>query len=1218
MAAFLRPALASASLLAILATTAPLHAATVTLFTDGLAGTPAGSGNGMAGDLRDAIRNATLGETIDFLCPTTTCTITLNGPLPPIGTNVTIDGGGKVIIDGNSLWRAFFADSGTITIKNLAIRNARAKGGDGGNGPVGAGGGAGLGAGLFVNQAGANVSVEGVSFENATAIGGSGGSNTGQGGGGGGGGLGGNGGSAVSVGFHGAGGGGVLGDGAPSATNGGAGGLGGGGGGGSASTGGAGYGANTAGGDAVGTPGGDGGFGGGGGGGDGQSGATGGHGGFGGGGAGSNYLGEAAGNGGAGGGGGGGVVARGLGGSLGSGISGGNGGIYDAGNPGNPVGGAGGAAAGPAVFVHLGTVTITRSTTTGESATAGAAGSGATAATASSVAVFNYGGTVNGATTTGPVTDILLPPTYGLTVSATGSGRVTSSVGGLDCPGTCTTSVDTLTGGNYTSVTLTATASAGSAFAGWTGDCSGTGTAVVTMSAARACAATFNVTPTPSGPTPPAPTPPFVSPSLPPPSTVNLTTTGSGNGSFSLASSFVDPQTLTFTATQSGGSPLPSWLTFSPATVSFSYSVPVPADLPVQPLADTAVRSETRAAWANTIYPPLLQVAQVPVTLTALGAGQSYVSAIGMTFDAPRGPVAAAAISLAPNGVSGNGRSGRSALSWDGGQVVFETAATNIIAGSPNSQSDILRYYGPSGTRDRLSQTAIPGGGVANAANGASTSPAVSSDGRYAAFASEATGITLTPSGGMRQIYRAGLAWPRVPLNAAATPAPDLVSMTSTGIAGNGVSDNPDLSQDGRYVAFDSTATNLAWNAEGRTQVLRKDMLHGTFEVVSNDVGSHPSISWDGRWVAFDNGSQVLLRDMTSTTIRNVAAGTRPRLSARADRIAYVAGGQVVVADVTSGSAIVSVAGDQPSLSADGRFVAWRTDGQVWVRDLDRGVTALVSQTAAGKAGNGASWNPVLSGDGSTIAFGSDARDLVNGNPAAGQAYIAANPLPLPAKTDYWYMAGSGNGQGWVMERWGNKAYVGGLAYDGQGRSQWLAGPCTFSGLTCSGTLTNGPAFSVVTGADGASASLTVGGAAAQTLTVFPIGGPSRTRYAGLPQTGWWYEPGASNGIGYFFAIDTQAQADGSVTQIGYLSMLAYDSAGRQVWQTAQAPVSAGLGFNGMLTQYVGGAPFGVTTPAGTPSASAVGPVWLVFDGTDRGRITLPDGRVAALQRFRF
>ncbi len=832
---------------------------------------------------------------------------------------------------------------------------------------------------------------------------------------------------------------------------------------------------------------------------------------------------------------------------------------------------------------------------------------------------------------------------YTLSITPPTHGTVTGNAGGIDCGATCSAEL-----ANGRSVVLTATAASGYSFAGWGGGCSGnTNPLTVTLSADVTCTASFTASGGGNGGgggamPPPAPPPSFVSAPVTP--IQNAPTVGSGTGVISLASSFVDPQSLTFTATQNGGAPLPSWLIFVPSTVSFAYNVPIPPTLPIQPLADTAAdgragRADARASWANTIYPSLIRVAQVPVLLTATGGGQRYASTIQMDFYAPRPPVAMSAVSLSLDGTVGNGRSGRSALSWDGGQMVFETAATNIFPASANSQSDIVRYQALSGGRDRLSQTAIPGGGVANAADGASMSPAVSSDGRYAAFASNAPSVSMTPNRGVRQVYRTALGYPRVPLNGAVTPAPDMVSVTASGVAGDAASDNPVLSRDGRYVAFESVATNLGIGVPGQSQVWRKDMQTGALEVVSSGIGQNPSISWDGRYVAFDDGVQVYLRDMTAATLRTIAPGTRPRLTARADRIVLVAGGQVMLADIAGGGLRAVTAGngisDDPAISADGRFVAFRSAAtnlvpgfagngttQIFVRDVERGVTALVTQTASGGPGNGSSWSPALSGDGGTVSFASDARDLVNGNPAAGQAYLAANPLPLPEKTGYWTMPSVGGGQGWAMERWGAKAYVGGLAYDAQGRSQWLAGYCTLSGLTCSGTLTaagaSGPAFSLVTAETGTGATLSVGGAAAQALTPFAIGGSRTTGFAGLPQAGWWYEAGAGNDVGYFLDIDTQPQADGSVAQIGYLSMLGYDAAGRPVWQSAQAPVTPELGFSGTLMQYAGGAPFGATTAAAPASASIVGPVRMTFDGTEAARITLPNGRVAVVSRFRF
>jgi len=79
------------------------------------------------------------------------------------------------------------------------------------------------------------------------------------------------------------------------------------------------------------------------------------------------------------------------------------------------------------------------------------------------------------------------PSSVQLTVSKTGAGAVTSNPAGINCGSTCTASFN-----SGTTVTLTATPSAGSVFAGWSGACSGTGPCSLTLSAATSTAATFN------------------------------------------------------------------------------------------------------------------------------------------------------------------------------------------------------------------------------------------------------------------------------------------------------------------------------------------------------------------------------------------------------------------------------------------------------------------------------------------------------------------------------------------------------------------------------------------------------------------------------------------------------------------------------------------------------------------------------------------------------
>jgi hypothetical protein len=136
-----------------------------------------------AGTLSYAIQqaNADPGSTINFNLSGGT-TINLSGPLRPIDANMTIDGAGTagLTINGGGTAAAFFVNSGTVTIKNLAVNNANAIGGTGGTGGTGGGGGGGgLGAGgaLFVGSS-ANVTIQNVTFDQNKATGGTGGNSS--------------------------------------------------------------------------------------------------------------------------------------------------------------------------------------------------------------------------------------------------------------------------------------------------------------------------------------------------------------------------------------------------------------------------------------------------------------------------------------------------------------------------------------------------------------------------------------------------------------------------------------------------------------------------------------------------------------------------------------------------------------------------------------------------------------------------------------------------------------------------------------------------------------------------------------------------------------------------------------------------------------------------------------------------------------------------------
>ena len=138
------------------------------------------------------------------------------------GSSLTIAGttgfGGVEVqtLDGGHSQRGLFVYAGNVTVENLTIQNMSAVGGAGGGGDTGSGlgggGGAGLGGGLFVTGSsdgvgGANVTLDNVSFINDAATGGAGGGGGAERvGGGGGGGLGGAGGIGSSTGGGGGGG----------------------------------------------------------------------------------------------------------------------------------------------------------------------------------------------------------------------------------------------------------------------------------------------------------------------------------------------------------------------------------------------------------------------------------------------------------------------------------------------------------------------------------------------------------------------------------------------------------------------------------------------------------------------------------------------------------------------------------------------------------------------------------------------------------------------------------------------------------------------------------------------------------------------------------------------------------------------------------------------------------------------------------------------------
>jgi Tol biopolymer transport system component/Ca2+-binding RTX toxin-like protein len=269
-------------------------------------------------------------------------------------------------------------------------------------------------------------------------------------------------------------------------------------------------------------------------------------------------------------------------------------------------------------------------------------------------------------------------------------------------------------------------------------------------------------------------------------------------------------------------------------------------------------------------------------------------------------------------------------ISADGRRVAFETLATNLAGSDLNQQVDVYWCDLASGEVRRVSAP------ITDSVNtsGTSLEPALSADGRFVAFTSDAGGLVPGDGG------RPGVYWKDME-----TGEIRLVD------ASNGTGLHPQISGDGTYVAFDSDATDLpGGDLNGRTvDVFRRDMVSGTTDLVSAASGGGAdgdstvgSVSADGNLVAFSSAASNLIDGDTNRTtdafVRNLATGQVQRVSTKPD------GGQL------DGPSYA------PAVSGDGRFVAFAsrapevTPGaaataraRVYRKDLGSGAVELAS-----------------------------------------------------------------------------------------------------------------------------------------------------------------------------------------------------------------------------------------------------------------------------------
>lgn len=416
---------------------------------------------------------------------------------------------------------------------------------------------------------------------------------------------------------------------------------------------------------------------------------------------------------------------------------------------------------------------------------------------------------------------------------------------------------------------------------------------------------------------------------------------------------------------------------------------------------------------------------------TSLSRDQSPAPAAGSTTR----------VSVSSSGGQGNGDSYGSALSGDGRYLGFVSTSSNLIPGDTNRRDDVFVRDNSTGALIRINAgRGVQGNGIRL------IPPSVSldADGRYVAFQTDDTNLVPGTPNFCTVVQPGTQPCPSVFLRDMQTGGNRLVSVSTAGAAGNGLSEDPAISGNGRYVAFVSLASNLVPGDTNKTaDVFVRDVQKGTMRRVSvassgaqaNQGSYSVSISANGRYVAFTssatnlaagtaaNSVGVFVRDLQTGTTRRVAVwGTQDQvhmgdlttsMSGTGRYVAFVSyaanlvkgatnhAADVFVRDLKTGTirrASLSAMGGQngqfssdPVISGNGRYVLFSSidmglpagvsgPSEIYVRDLVAGTTRDVSVSNTGAPGDVQSYAPAISADGRSVAFAATSDNLVPGD----------------------------------------------------------------------------------------------------------------------------------------------------------------------------------------------------------------------------------------------
>jgi hypothetical protein len=318
--------------------------------------------------------------------------------------------------------------------------------------------------------------------------------------------------------------------------------------------------------------------------------------------------------------------------------------------------------------------------------------------------------------------------------------------------------------------------------------------------------------------------------------------------------------------------------------------------------------------------------------------------------------------------------------------VLYTSLASNVVTGDTNGTQDVFLFDRVANTTERVS---VGVGGVQG--DGDAPRAAISGntvgDGlapRYVAFVSAASNLVPGDVNGKSDVF----------LRDRVAGTTTLVSRASglSGAAGNGDALQVSVSDNGRYVAFSSLASNLvAGDTNASSDVFVRDMTLNTTERVSvgfigegSGGSTGPQISADGRFVAFDSGADDLVPDDDNLSYD---VFVRDRVSGSTERVSVGTGGEQGGDDSTD-----------PSMSRNGRYIAFQSNAEefsnndanisadAYVRDRVAHNTVRASEKSNNLDAFADAEDTVISPEGQFVAFDIDTADY---NPT-----IDANDVP--------------------------------------------------------------------------------------------------------------------------------------------------------------------------------------------------------------------------------